>query len=89
MHIGLIVGIGPAATDYYYRSVISTMAQAGREMHLTMARADTSTVLRNHADGNVEAQVAIHQPFVRRRLPCANCITLQAAQPYRGIESGN
>jgi len=26
MHIGLIGGIGPAATDYYYRRLISTFA---------------------------------------------------------------
>lgn len=27
MHIGLIVGIGPAATDYDYRQLIGTLAQ--------------------------------------------------------------
>ena len=27
MHIGLIGGIGPAATDFYYRRLISTFAQ--------------------------------------------------------------
>jgi aspartate/glutamate racemase len=26
MHIGLIGGIGPAATDFYYRRLISTFA---------------------------------------------------------------
>jgi hypothetical protein len=26
MHIGLIVGIGPAATDYYYRQLIAAAA---------------------------------------------------------------
>ena len=28
MHIGLIGGIGPAATDYYYRRLIATFARA-------------------------------------------------------------
>lgn len=27
MHIGLIVGIGPAATEYDYRQLIGTLAQ--------------------------------------------------------------
>lgn len=40
MHIGLIVGIGPAATDFYYRYLISALSKAGRE--LTPRRLPTS-----------------------------------------------
>ena len=43
MHIGLIVGIGPAATDYYYRQLIAAAARAGKDLELTMAHADTPT----------------------------------------------
>jgi aspartate/glutamate racemase len=32
MHIGLIGGIGPAATDYYYRGLIEGHAAAGRAL---------------------------------------------------------
>jgi hypothetical protein len=32
MHIGLIVGIGPAATDCYRRFLVSTFAQAGADL---------------------------------------------------------
>ena len=32
VHIGLIVGIGPAATDYYYRSIITRMHTAGVDL---------------------------------------------------------
>jgi aspartate racemase len=39
MHIGLIVGIGPAATDFYYRYLIAAFARAGRDLDLTMAHA--------------------------------------------------
>ncbi len=60
MHIGLIVGIGPAATDFYYRHLISAAARAGRDLELTMAHADTPTLLRNQAEGNVQAQVDIY-----------------------------
>lgn len=66
MHIGMIVGIGPAATDYYYRYLISALAQAGQDLHLTMAHADTRTLLRNQAKGNVEAQVEIYRQLTER-----------------------
>lgn len=66
MHIGMIVGVGPAATDYYYRYLISALARAGQELHLTMAHADTRTMLRNQAEWNVEAQVEIYRQLTER-----------------------
>jgi aspartate racemase len=66
MHIGLIVGIGPAATDYYYRYLISALARAGQDLALTMAHADTRTLLRNQSEGNVEAQVDIYRRLTER-----------------------
>ena len=51
-HIGMIVGIGPAATDYYYRYLISALAREGRDLQLTMAHADTPTLLRHHAENS-------------------------------------
>jgi aspartate racemase len=55
MHIGLIVGIGPAATDYYYRTLISALARVGKGLTLTMAHADAPTLLRHQAEGNIDA----------------------------------
>lgn len=66
MHIGLIVGIGPAATDYYYRYLITALARAGHDLTLTMAHADTPTLLRNQASGNVDAQVQIYKSLTER-----------------------
>lgn len=66
MHIGLIVGIGPAATDYYYRYLITALARAGHDLTLTMAHADTPTLLRNQASGNVDAQVEIYRSLTQR-----------------------
>ena len=60
MHIGLIVGIGPAATDYYYRTIISAMAEKGLPLSLTMAHADTSELLENQAHNAIDDQVAIY-----------------------------
>ena len=66
MHIGLIVGIGPAATDYYYRQLISAAALAGQDLELTMTHADTPTLLRHQAGGNVQAQVDIYRRLTDR-----------------------
>ena len=66
MHIGLIVGIGPAATDYYYRQLISAAARAGKDLEFTMAHADTPTLLRHQAEGNVQAQVDIYLRLTER-----------------------
>jgi aspartate racemase len=66
MHIGLIVGIGPAATDYYYRQLISAAARASKDLELTMAHADTPTLLRHQAQGNVQAQVDIYLRLTER-----------------------
>jgi len=66
MHIGLIVGIGPAATDVYYRSLIRRMAAACTDLELTMVHADTPTLLANQASGNVEEQVEIYDRLTRR-----------------------
>ncbi len=66
MHIGLIVGIGPAATDYYYRYLISALARTGHKLTLTMAHADTPTLLKHQADRNIQAQVEIYQQLTGR-----------------------
>ena len=66
MHIGLIVGIGPAATDYYCRYLISALARAGQDLDLTMAHADTRTLLRNQSEGNVKVQVEIYRRLTER-----------------------
>ena len=60
MHIGLIGGIGPAATDFYYRRLISTFASKQAALDLTIVHADTPTLLGNLASNNAAAQVAIY-----------------------------
>jgi aspartate racemase len=47
MHIGLIGGIGPAATDYYYRGPIEGHVAARRLLELTMAHADVRELVAN------------------------------------------
>lgn len=59
MHIGLIGGIGPAATDFYYRRLVRLFAAAGRPLELTMAHADIATLRGNLAKDDRASQVAI------------------------------
>lgn len=63
MHIGLIGGIGPAATDYYYRWLIKAFAG---KLELTMAHADSGTLLSNMAAGDEAAQAAIFERLTGR-----------------------
>src|SRR5215471_17739511 len=60
MHIGMIVGIGPAATDFYYRYLIAALARAGKDLDLSMAHADTGALLKNQAKNDVGSQVEIY-----------------------------
>jgi aspartate racemase len=77
MHIGLIGGIGPAATDYYYRRLISIFADNGHALELTIVHADTPTLLRNLASKNVGAQVAIYKTLTRRLAAAgAECVVV-------------
>ena len=66
MHIGLIGGIGPAATDFYYRRLISIFASKKTKLELTIVHADASTLLDNLAMNHVEAQVAIYSALTNR-----------------------
>jgi aspartate racemase len=66
MHIGLIGGIGPAATDFYYRRLISTFASRKAPLDLTIVHADTPTLLGHLARHDVAAQVAIYMRLTQR-----------------------
>ena len=66
MHIGLIGGIGPAATDFYYRRLISIFALNKAPLELTIVHADTPTLLGNLAINNAAGQVAIYQRLTGR-----------------------
>src|SRR5215831_4711592 len=66
MHIGMIVGIGPAATDFYYRYLIAAVARAGKDLELSMAHADTPTLLKIQANNDIASQVEICTRLGRR-----------------------
>lgn len=66
MHIGLIGGIGPAATDYYYRGLIERHAKAGTALELTIAHADVRELTANAANNHAQKQADSFLRLVRR-----------------------
>jgi len=66
MHIGLIAGIGPAATDFYYRGLIDRHVASGIPLELTMAHADVREMSRNLNDRNPKRQAEIFARLIGR-----------------------
>ena len=50
MHIGLIGGIGPAATEFYYRGLVQNHPPEASALELTIAHADMAALRRNLVD---------------------------------------
>ncbi len=59
MHIGLIGGLGPAATQYYYRKLVAAHQNAGKLMKLTIAHADIATYFENMKAGDKQKQAQV------------------------------
>jgi len=66
MHIGLIGGIGPAATDLYYRGLIDAMKARGKALDLTIVHADAPTLVRNFEARRPEDQAQIFLRLAKR-----------------------
>jgi aspartate racemase len=88
MHIGLIGGIGPAATDYYYRRLISAFADRKAPLELTIAHADTPTLLNNLASDDKAAQAAIFTRLAKRlALAGADCVAITSIAGHFCIDA--
>jgi aspartate racemase len=88
MHIGLIGGIGPAATDFYYRRLISTFAGQKAALELTIVHADTPTLLKNLSRNDTEAQVAIYTRLTNRLVAAgAGCVVVTSIAGHFCIEA--
>ena len=66
MHIGLIGGIGPAATDFYYRGLVDRHAAAGIPLECTICHADVREMSRNLNGGNPGRQAGIFAGLIGR-----------------------
>ena len=64
MHIGLIGGIGPAATQTYYRALVRIYAAVGRKLALTIVNADAREMIANLEAGRADEQAAIFAGYV-------------------------
>ncbi len=88
MHIGLIGGIGPAATDFYYRRIIAAFAARSVPLDLTIVHADTPTLLRHLSADDVAGQVAIYLRLTERLAAAgAGCVAVTSIAGHFCIEA--
>jgi aspartate racemase len=88
MHIGLIGGLGPAATDFYYRRLISTFASKKAALELTIVHADTPTLLGNLANNDAATQVAIFMKLTNRLAAAgAECVAITSIAGHFCIDA--
>src|SRR5512138_2382637 len=66
MHIGLIGGIGPAATEFYYRQLVAASIEHSRPLELTIVHADLGELLRNLTTNNRTAQAGVFRGLAAR-----------------------
>jgi aspartate racemase len=66
MHLGLIGGIGPAATVFYYRRLAQAHLVAQRPMELTLVHAQSSELLQNMTDNAHERQAQTYLWLTQR-----------------------
>ena len=87
MQIGLIGGIGPAATDFYYRSLIEKFASEDADLDMTIVHADASTLVKNLMDDNKDAQVSIYNSLTKRlKNAGAECVAITSIAGHFCIE---
>ncbi len=87
MHIGLIGGIGPAATDFYYRGLIGKAAERQINLDLTIAHADSPTLLANMAADDHTAQCQIYERLaVRLKAAGADCVVITSISGHFPVD---
>jgi len=72
MHIGLIGGIGAAATVVYYQRLCAEMARRGATLELTIVQADIQTLIHNANNGRAREQAEVYARLIER-LKAAGC----------------
>lgn len=66
VHIGLIGGIGPAATVVYYQRLCAAMAARGAPLELTIVQADIHTLIENNLADKRAEQAEIYRRLIDR-----------------------
>ena len=87
MHIGLIGGIGPAATDHYYRNLIKAFEGRPLDLDVTIAHADSPTMIANLTKADPAAQAAIFERLAHRlKAAGAQCLAVTSIGGHFCIE---
>lgn len=77
MHIGLIGGIGPAATVVYYQRLCARMRELEAPLELTIVQADVQSLIKNNLADLREEQAAIYaELIVRLKAAGAQCAAI-------------
>ncbi|TXB69368.1 aspartate/glutamate racemase family protein [Paracoccus aurantiacus] len=66
MHVGLITGLGPAASIVYYQRLTDAAAARGCKLELTMVEGNIREVLANNLSGRTQEQAEIFADLLRR-----------------------
>ncbi|WP_462325854.1 aspartate/glutamate racemase family protein [Desulfoplanes sp.] len=67
MHIGIIGGIGPAATEFYYRNLVRQADRTGAgKLDLTIVHAQMSELVENLKAGSTQSQAQIYLELTNR-----------------------
>ena len=75
MHIGLIGGIGPAATVVYYQRLCARMRELQAPLELTIVQADVHTLITNNLADRREEQAAVYAGLIDRlKAAGAECV---------------
>lgn len=75
LHIGLIGGIGPAATLVYYQRLCARMRELNAPLELTIVQADVNTLIRHNLADEREAQAAVYARLIDRlKAAGADCV---------------
>ena len=77
MHIGLIGGIGVAATEFYYRHLVAQMQGRGADLDMTIVHADAATLLKHFLAADHGAQARIYVRLTERlKAAGAGCVAV-------------
>jgi aspartate racemase len=66
LHIGLIGGIGPAATVVYYQRLCALMRERGARLELTIVQADIDSLIVNANSDRRDEQARLYAPLIDR-----------------------
>lgn len=87
MHIGLFGGIGPAATDFYYRRLMSASATKSVKLDLTVVHAHTPTYLSNVANKRTADQITMYKMLANRLAAAgAECLAITSVAGHFCID---